>query len=113
MQYFYAKGNITKSNFTMIVVYANNPNREYLYYKQFSSSVYAKQWVINRRKNEKVLFCDYKKGRINYDHDKPIILNENKLTALDKPNYFRDKEGYKYYIKDNIKIKSDKPVFKN
>jgi len=100
-----------KSPFTIVVVYSNNPEREYFYHKYFSSSDYAHQHVSRKILSSKVRYCYYLEGHVNSSANKEPVKPKDALVALDKPNYFRDSEGYKYYINGDVKIKSKTPVF--
>ena len=57
--------------------------------------------------------AQYKEGSTNFKATKILdTVKENVLVAIkNKPNYYRDAKGYKYYIKDGIRIKSKQPVY--
>jgi hypothetical protein len=79
------------------------------YIKKFTHSYYASQHCKFRMDNNpKIESCVYESVEVKAKSSAP----KRTLEAIpNKPNYFRDAEGYKYFIHNGTKIKSDKPLF--
>lgn len=100
---------LPKRAYNIITTYKNNREREFAFVKYFSLQSSAQDYCSYRMRNSKVLTCDFELKKIDSD-----ILRETDGNILrpikDKLNYYIDKKGYKYYIKDGIKIKSKQPI---
>ena len=100
---------LPKKAYKIITTYRNNRDKEYAYIKYFSLESSASSYCLYREDNPKVLTCDFQLYRKPTDVIKES--NGNVLRPIKgKLNYYKDKEGYKYYIKDGIKIKSNQTV---
>ncbi len=101
---------LPKKAYNIITTYKNNKHREYSYVKYFSLETSASMYCSNRESSPKVLTCHFELKKKVGD-----ILRESNGNILrpieGKINFYKDKEGYKYYIKNGIKIKSEKPIY--
>ena len=101
---------LPKKAYNIITTYKNNRNREFTYVKYFSLQSSASSYCLYRMNNPKVLTCDFELKTATPDIIKEF--NGNILKPVQgKLNFYKDKKGYKYYIKDGIKIKSKQPVY--
>ena len=107
MNYHYTN---QKEKWTMVVVYKNNPDKEFYYVKSYNiNSNSPQQWCFNKLKSDKILSATAVKGDLTAKKQNSIKPKQS-LTHLGG-FYYRDNEGYKYYINDGVKIKSKKPVY--
>ena len=99
-----------KRAYTIITRYRNNKEREYTYVKYFTQESYAANYCGYRMNNTKVFSCTFELSKSPAKAKKKP--SKNALTPIKGLKYyFRDKEGYKYYINNGMKIKSAKPVY--
>mgnify|MGYP003648322808 FL=1 len=100
---------LPKRAYNIITTYKNNREREFAFVKYFSLESSANEYCDYRERNPKVLSCYFELKKLDSD-----ILRETNGNILrpikGKLNYYIDKKGYKYYIKDGIKIKSKQPI---
>ena len=110
MQYISTKK--TKTKYNIIIRYKNNRDKEYFYTKYFTSESNASNYCMYRLNNPKVFSCVFNVAEtVNVVGKSVKDVDGNILRAIpNKPNYYMDAEGYKYYINNGVRIKSKETV---